>query len=52
MNPYIILQPGETFTIADINGSGMIEHIWLTPTGRWRNTILRMYWDHQEKSQC
>ena len=48
VNPYIILQPGETFTIADINGSGMIEHIWLTPTGRWRNTILRMYWDHQE----
>ena len=48
VNPYIILQPGETFTIADIDGSGIIEHIWLTPTGRWRNTIIRMYWDHQE----
>ncbi|MBO5252956.1 MAG: DUF2961 domain-containing protein [Clostridia bacterium] len=48
VNPYIILQPGETFTIADIEGSGIIEHIWLTPTGRWRNTILRMYWDDQE----
>ena len=48
MNPYIILQPGETFTIADIDGSGIIEHFWLTPTGKWRNTILRMYWDNQE----
>ncbi|MGN0479422.1 MAG: glycoside hydrolase family 172 protein [Hominenteromicrobium sp.] len=47
VNPYIVLQPGETFTIADIAGSGIIEHIWLTPTGRWRNTILRMYWDDQ-----
>lgn len=49
VNPYIVLQPGETFTIADIEGSGVIEHIWLTPTGRWRNTILRMYWDDQEQ---
>ena len=49
VNPFIILQPGETFTIADIEGSGIIEHIWLTPTGRWRNTILRMYWDDQEQ---
>lgn len=49
VNPYIVLQPGETFTIADVEGSGIIEHIWLTPTGRWRNTILRMYWDDQEQ---
>ena len=48
VNPYIILQPGETFTIADIDGSGIIEHFWLTPTGKWRNPILRMYWDNQE----
>ena len=49
VNPYIIIQPGETFTIGEIDGSGIIEHIWLTPTGKWRNTILRMYWDEQEK---
>ncbi|MGI6725399.1 MAG: glycoside hydrolase family 172 protein [Christensenellales bacterium] len=48
VNPYIVIQPGETFTIADIKGSGIINHIWLTPTGRWRNTILRAYWDEQE----
>lgn len=48
VNPYIIIAPGETFEIADIEGPGCIQHIWLTPTGNWRNTILRMYWDHQE----
>jgi len=48
VNPYIVLQPGEVFTIADIEGPGCIQHIWLTPTGKWRNTILRAYWDGQE----
>ena len=48
VNPFIVMQPGEVFTIADIEGPGCIQHIWLTPTGKWRNTILRMYWDGQE----
>ena len=48
VNPYVIIQPGETFEMADIEGPGCIQHIWLTPTGVWRNTILRMYWDKQE----
>ena len=48
VNPYVVIKPGETLTIADIKGSGVINHIWLTPTGRWRNTILRMYWDGQK----
>ena len=48
VNPYIHIAPGETFTIADIEGSGAIEHIWMTPTGKWRNTIIRFYWDDQK----
>lgn len=48
VNPYIVLQPGETFTMADIHGMGMIRHIWCTVTQKWRNGILRMYWDDQE----
>ncbi|MGI6671459.1 MAG: glycoside hydrolase family 172 protein [Christensenellales bacterium] len=48
VNPYVVIKPGETLTIADITGSGIINHIWLTPSGKWRNTILRMYWDGQE----
>ncbi len=49
VNPYVDVQPGETFVMADIQGSGIISHIWLTPTGKWRSSILRMYWDGQQK---
>ncbi len=45
VNPYIVMQPDETATLADIGGSGAITHIWLTPTGAWRELILRIYWD-------
>lgn len=48
VNPYIIIQPKETFEIAHIKGPGIINHIWMTPTGKWRNAILRFYWDGQE----
>jgi hypothetical protein len=48
VNPYIIIPAGQTFEIANIDGPGVIQHIWLTPSGSWRNTILRMYWDGQE----
>lgn len=48
VNPYIVMEPGETFAIADIQGPGAIQHIWLTPTGTWRYTILRIYWDGQD----
>jgi hypothetical protein len=45
VSPSIDVKPGQTITLADITGSGVIEHIWMTPTGNWRLTILRMYWD-------
>lgn len=48
VNPYIKIAPKETFEIANIEGPGAIQHIWMTPTGRWRNTIIRFYWDGQE----
>ena len=47
VNPYIRIQPGETITIAEIEGSGAIQHIWMTPTGNWRFSILRIYWDDE-----
>jgi len=49
VSPYVIIQPGETFTMAEIDGSGCIQHIWLTPTGNWRFYILRFYWDDEEE---
>ncbi|HVF86779.1 MAG TPA: glycoside hydrolase family 172 protein [Pyrinomonadaceae bacterium] len=45
VNPFVIIQPGQTFTLAEIDGQGAIQHIWMTPTGNWRFSILRMYWD-------
>lgn len=47
VNPYVRIQPGEVFTMAEIEGSGAIQHIWMTPTGNWRFSILRIYWDDE-----
>jgi hypothetical protein len=47
VNPYIRIKPGETFKIAEIDGMGAIQHIWMTPTGNWRFSILRIYWDDE-----
>ncbi len=47
VNPYIKIASGETVTIAEIEGPGAIQHIWMTPTGTWRYTIIRMYWDDE-----
>ncbi len=47
VNPYAIVAPGTTFTLAEINGAGAIQHIWMTPTGNWRLSILRIYWDDE-----
>ena len=45
ISPSIRVEPGQTLTLADISSSGAIQHIWMTPTGDWRLSILRMYWD-------
>ncbi len=43
--PYVIIQPHEVKVLADIGGAGAIQQIWMTPTGTWRSSILRIYWD-------
>jgi len=48
ISPSVHVQPGETFEMADIQGQGAIQQIWLTPTGHWRFSILRIYWDDSE----
>ncbi len=48
VNPCIRIAPGQTATVADIAGPGLIQQIWMTPTGRWRFSILRIYWDDSE----
>ncbi|HEX7014459.1 MAG TPA: glycoside hydrolase family 172 protein [Cyclobacteriaceae bacterium] len=47
VNPFIIINPGETFTIAEMEGPGAIQHIWMTPTGNWQFSIIRFYWDDE-----
>jgi hypothetical protein len=48
ISPFVVIQPGETFTLADIHGQGAIQQIWMTPSGVWRFSILRIYWDGQD----
>lgn len=49
ISPSVIIKAGETFSLADISGSGAIQQIWMTPLGNWRFNILRIYWDEQEQ---
>ena len=44
--------PGQTMTILDVDGPGMISHIWFTLNDRepyyLKRIVLRMYWDGEE----
>ncbi len=43
-----LLQPGIT-TLADIEGPGVIQHIWITAVEEaYRDTVLRFHWDGEE----
>ena len=35
VNPFLVLPAKETVVIADIQGMGAIQHIWMTPIGQW-----------------
>lgn len=48
ISPSVKIQSGQIFELAVIEGPGTIEQIWMTPTGNWRFSILRFYWDDQE----
>ena len=62
IRPCVSIPAGETLTVADINGPGCIRHIWMTcliqnepnpvpwfkDTHKWRDMILRIYWEGQE----
>lgn len=51
------VKPGEAFTLAEVQGSGVVRHVWLTfaePAPSWLSKygsadpseiVLRMYWD-------
>ena len=45
ISPYIFIQPGETVTLAEIDGPGAVQQIWMTMRGVWRQNIIRFYWE-------
>ena len=49
VSPYKVVQPGETFTMAEIDGPGAIQQIWMAGPSidKWRFFIIRIYWDGQ-----
>ncbi|MEP7320469.1 MAG: glycoside hydrolase family 172 protein [Saprospiraceae bacterium] len=47
LSPSVKIKSKTTFTLAEITGPGSIQHIWMTPTGNWRFSILRFYWDDE-----
>lgn len=47
VSPSVVIKAKTTFTMAEITGSGAIQHIWMTPTGNWRYSIFRIYWDDE-----
>jgi hypothetical protein len=51
-NDYLKLQPGQTVTLADIEGAGCINHIWCThmcaQPAYLRRLVLRMKWDGED----
>ena len=49
VRPCITLQPLTTTALADIDGPGTIQHIWITVSEKaYRDTVLRFYWDAEE----
>ncbi len=48
ISPSVKIEPGQTVELASIDGPGAIQQIWMTPTGTWRFSILRVYWDGED----
>ena len=49
VEPVVKIEANQVETIAEIEGPGAIQSIWMTPAGvSNRNAIIRFYWDGQE----
>jgi len=48
ISPSIEVAAGTTVELADIEGPGAIQQLWMTPTGNWRFSIIRFYWDGED----
>ncbi len=49
ISPSILLKTGSSTMLAEIDGPGVLRHIWITVlSDHLRKFILRIYWDNQE----
>ncbi|MDQ3457975.1 MAG: DUF2961 domain-containing protein [Deinococcota bacterium] len=48
VSPSIAIPANSTVTLAEIEGPGAVQHIWMTVhPSAWRKLVLRCYWDHE-----
>jgi hypothetical protein len=47
VSPSVVIKAKTVYTVAEIDGPGSVQHIWMTPTGNWRYSIIRFYWDDE-----
>ncbi|MDF1516137.1 MAG: DUF2961 domain-containing protein [Anaerolineae bacterium] len=48
VNPFCKVKSGETLTLMDVDGPGIIQHIWLVADpAKGCSHILRFYWDDE-----
>ena len=49
VRPCITLPAGSTTTLAEIDGPGVIQHVWITAAeAAYTDCVLRMYWDGED----
>jgi hypothetical protein len=48
VSPAISIEASATVTLAEIEGPGAIQHMWMTVDPRtWRSLVFRLYWDDE-----
>lgn len=52
VRPFLKPKAGQTVTLMDVDGPGIIQHIWMATERDWqgngRGCVLRFYWDNEE----
>ena len=48
ISPSVSIPPHETVTLADVDGTGAVQSIWMAGSSD-RDLVIRMYWDGCEK---
>ncbi|MFT0763404.1 glycoside hydrolase family 172 protein [Actinomyces sp. F1_1611] len=49
VSPCVEIAPSETFEVAEIEGPGLIQHLWFTcHYSLWRSLMLRIHWDGEQ----